>query len=161
VGVGEPRRWRKRRGPAADLAALVACRPARSWVRLRPAGPWWPAPLAAHPGPVGLRSPPDPLSNLCSIRCFGGDLARLGVGPTARGSARAVRAAARRRPRYPPRFGRRGRALPPRRRDQDLEPDAVGAPAPPRGVRPAPRWLPRPSTNAAVMLTGLTRLTGI
>jgi hypothetical protein len=55
---------------------------------------------------------------------------------------------------------RQGRALPPRRRHQDLEPDAAGAPAPPRALRPAPRRLPRPSTNEAVALTGLTRLTG-
>jgi Ribosomal protein L7/L12 C-terminal domain len=33
---------------------------------------------------------------------------------------------------------------------QDLEPDAAGAPVPNRGVRPAARRLPRPSTNAVV-----------
>jgi hypothetical protein len=117
-------------------------------------------PSAAHPGPAGLRSAPDPISNLCSIRWFGGDLARLGLGPANRGPAGAMRAAARRRPRHRPRTGRQGRALLPRRRHQDLEPDAAGAAAAPRGVRPAPRRLPRPSTNAAVALAGLARLTG-
>jgi len=57
--------------------------------------------------------------------------------------------AARRRPGHRPQVGCQGRALPPRRRHQDLEPDAAGAPAPARGVRPAARRLPRPSTNAA------------
>jgi hypothetical protein len=32
------------------------------------------------PRPVGLRSAPNPISNLCSIRWFGGDLARRGLG---------------------------------------------------------------------------------
>src|SRR5215207_1159652 len=55
-----------------------------------------------------------------------------------------MHAAARRRPRHRPQTGRRGRAL------QDLEPSAAGTPTPARGVQPAARRLPRPSTNAAV-----------
>jgi hypothetical protein len=85
-------------------------------------------PSAAHPGcarPVGLRSVPDPLSNLCSVPWFGGDLARPGLGPADRGAAGAVRGAARRRPGHHPRGGRQRRALPPRRRHQALEPDAA------------------------------------
>jgi len=44
-------------------------------------------PTQAVSGPVGLRSVPDPLSNLCSIRSSGGDLARPGLGPADRGAA--------------------------------------------------------------------------
>jgi hypothetical protein len=114
-------------------------------------------PTQAPSGPVGLRSAPDPSSNLCSICWFSGDLARVGLGQPARSSAGAVRAAARRRPGHRPQAGRQGRALPPRRRHQDLEPDTAGAPAPSRGVQPAARRLPRPSTNAAVALEATYR----
>jgi len=40
-----------------------------------------------------------------------------------------------------------GRAVPPCRRHQGLEPDAAGAPAPARGVPPAPGRLPGPPTD--------------
>jgi hypothetical protein len=59
----------------------------------------------------------------------------------------AMRAAARRRPGHRPRACGQHRALPPRRRHQDLEPDAAGTPAPARGLRPPPRRLPRPPTD--------------
>jgi hypothetical protein len=55
------------------------------------------------------------------------------------------------------------RALPPRRRRQDLEPDAAGTPASTRGVRPAARRVPRPSTDAQEHLQsaiGPTRMIG-
>jgi hypothetical protein len=107
-------------------------------------------PSAAHPGsqpPDGLRSVPDPLSNLCSITWIGGDLARPGSGSADRGAAGAVRGAARRRPGHRPRAGRQARAVHPGRRYQDLEPHAAGTAAPARGVRPASRRLPRPPTD--------------
>jgi hypothetical protein len=44
-----------------------------------------------------------------------------------------------------------------RRRHQDLEPDAAGAPAPARAVRPPARRLPRPPTKAAVAPTAKHR----
>ena len=49
-------------------------------------------PTQALNGPGELRTVTDPLSNLCSIRCSGGDLARPGLGPADRGAAGAVRA---------------------------------------------------------------------
>jgi len=64
-----------------------------------------------------------------------------------RGAAGAVRGAARRRPGHHLWGGRQRRALPPCRRHQHLEPHAAGAPAPARGVPPAPRRLPRPPTD--------------
>jgi hypothetical protein len=106
---------------------------------------------AAHPKalrcPVGLCSVPDPHSNFCSICWSSGDLARPGCGPADRGAAGAVRGAARRRPGHPPPAGRRGRAVPPRRRHQDLEPHAARAAVPARGVPPTLRRLPRPPTD--------------
>jgi hypothetical protein len=107
--------------------------------------------------PVAVGSIPDSAPNISSIDCSGGDLARPGPGPADRGAAGAVRGATRRRPRHRPRGGRQRRALPPRRRHPDLEPDAAGAPAPPRGVRPEARRLPRPSTNTAVAHTAKHR----
>jgi hypothetical protein len=97
--------------------------------------------------PVAVSSIADGISNTRSIACSGGDLARPGSGPADRGAAAAVRGAARRRPGHHPRGGRQGRAVCSRRRDQDLEPDAAGTPAPARSVRPAARRLPRPPTN--------------
>ena len=58
-----------------------------------------------------------------------------------------VRGTARRRPGHRPRAGRQGRALPPRRRRQDLEPHPARATVPTRGLWPAPRRLPRPPTD--------------
>jgi hypothetical protein len=46
------------------------------------------------------------------------------------------------------RAGRQRGAVPACRRHQDLEPDAAGATAPARGVRPASGRLPRPPTNS-------------
>jgi hypothetical protein len=110
-------------------------------------------PSAAHPGserPCRTTQRSRSTLELVFDRWFGGDLARPGLGPADRGAAGAVRGAARRRSRHRPRAGRQGRAVPLRRRHQDLEPDAAGTPAPARGVRPAAGRLPRPSTNAAV-----------
>jgi hypothetical protein len=96
---------------------------------------------------VGLGSVLDSLSNLCSIPCFGGDVARPGLGPADRGAAGAVRTAAGRRPSHHPRAGRQGRAIHSRRRHQDLEPHAARAAAPARGIRPAAGRLHRPPTD--------------
>jgi hypothetical protein len=108
------------------------------------------SPLCPAARPVAVSSIPDAPSNMSSIGCIGGDLARPRPGPADRGAAAAVRAAARHRLGHHPGRGRRRRALPPRRRHQDLEPDAAGTPAPTGGVRPAARRAPRPPTNAAV-----------
>jgi hypothetical protein len=87
------------------------------------------------------------VSNKCSIVCFSGHLARPRTGPADRSAAGAVRGAARRRPGHRGRAGRQNRAVRPRRRHQDLEPDAAGAAAPTRGLWPAPGRLPRPPTD--------------
>jgi hypothetical protein len=101
--------------------------------------------------PVAVGSIPDYYSNISSIACLGGDLA--GPGPADRSAAAAVRGAARRRPDHHPRSGRQRRTLHLRRQHQDLEPDAAGAPAPARAVRPPARRLPRPPTKAPVAPT--------
>jgi hypothetical protein len=111
--------------------------------------------------PVGLRSVADSLSNLCSIPWFGGYLARPGAGPADRGAAGAVRGAARRRPGQPQRGRGQGRALPPRRRHQDLEPHAAGTPAAATGVwAAAATWTaaePRPPMPSQPTLGGRPR----
>jgi hypothetical protein len=112
-------------------------------------------PTQALSGPVGLRSVPDPLSNLCSIRWSSGHLARPGRGPADRSTAGAVRGAARHRPRHRPRAVCQRRAVPPRRRHQDLEPHAARAPAPARGLPAAAGWLPRPPMDPSHRRTRL------
>ena len=97
----------------------------------------------------------DSVSNRCSIIFLGGDLARPGAGPADRGAAGALRGAARRRPGHHLCGGSQRPALPLRRRHQDLEPDAAGTPAPTRGLPPAARRIPRPSTNPAIAPTRL------
>jgi hypothetical protein len=114
-------------------------------------------PMCPNIHPIAVGSIADGISNTRSIACSGGDLARPGPGPADRGAAGAVRGAARRRPGYHRCGGGQRRALPPCRWHQDLEPDAAGRPAPTSGIRPAARWLPRPSTNAAVAHTAKPR----
>jgi hypothetical protein len=99
--------------------------------------PYRDCPLLTHAGrcsvppmcPSGLSGAvsriPDSLSNISSITCHGGDLARPRPGPADRGTAGAVRGPARRRPGHRPGGGRQDRALRPRRRHQGLEPDAA------------------------------------
>jgi hypothetical protein len=134
---------------------VVSCCPLLSPRFRRVAAPARPTPALSCP--VGLRSVAYPLSNLCSIRWSGGDLARPGPGPADRSAAGTVRGAARRRPGHHLCGGRQRRAVCPRRRHQGVEPDAAGTPAPTGGVWPAARRLPRPSTNAAVAHTAKHR----
>src|SRR5512132_510102 len=88
-------------------------------------GPQSCGPTQALSGPVGLSSLAEWFSNMRSITWFGGDLARPELGPADRSAAGAMRGAARRRAGHRPRAGRQGRAVHPRRRHQDLEPDAA------------------------------------
>jgi hypothetical protein len=113
---------------------------------------------AVHPVAVG--SIPDSVPNISSIACFGGDLARPGPGPADRGTAGAMRRAARRRPGHRPRAGRQGRALPLRGRHQGLEPDAARAATTPQGIRPAAGRLHRPSPGSGHPTVALRELSG-
>jgi hypothetical protein len=72
------------------------------------------------------------------------DLARPGPGPADRGTAAAVRGAARPRPDHRPRAGHQRRALPAGGRHQGLEPHAAGAAAPAQRLWSGPWRLPRP-----------------
>jgi hypothetical protein len=81
------------------------------------------------------------------LLCCGGEPARPRAGPADRGTAGAVRGTAWRRPGNRPRAGRQRRAVRPRGRHQDLEPDAAGAATAAQPVRATAWRLHRPALD--------------